>query len=106
MKGNQHGGVQAAMRPLLFAIGFAAVGAISFATGAGARLGDPPPLGGFRCDNGRIVRNGESQGEVSRKCGAPDFTNTWSETQTETILVAGRYVTRQVTITFDEWEYD
>lgn len=61
--------------------------------------------GGFRCGD-RLVRDGETQDDVSRKCGAPDATREWTETQTETVWVAGRRVERSIPINYAEWKYD
>lgn len=61
--------------------------------------------GGFRCGN-RIVRDGETAGDVARKCGAADAVSTWSETRTESIWDNGHAIERQVVIVYDEWQYD
>src|SRR6476620_10313476 len=76
---------------------------------AGTALTAPTPAradGGFRCGTGRVVRNGETEEDVSRKCGDPDAVNTWSETRSETVWENGHSIERQVVITYDEWEYD
>jgi hypothetical protein len=62
-------------------------------------------LGGFRC-GGRIVRNGETQDDVARKCGDPDAERTWTETHTEAVYEYGRKVERTVPIEYAEWKYD
>jgi hypothetical protein len=71
-------------------------------------LGAPPAQaeGGFRCGTGRVVRNGETEDDVARKCGSPDAVNSWSETRTETVWENGHSIEHQVVVTYDEWEYD
>jgi hypothetical protein len=61
--------------------------------------------GGFRC-GARIVRNGETEDDVARKCGDPDAVRTWTETETESVWIAGRKVERSVPIDYAEWKYD
>src|SRR4051794_21281460 len=61
--------------------------------------------GGFRCGS-RLVRNGETQDDVARKCGDPDAERTWTETHTEAIYEAGRKVERSIPIDYAEWKYD
>jgi hypothetical protein len=62
--------------------------------------------GGFRCGTGRVIRNGETEDDVSRKCGDPDAVRTWNETRTETFWQNGHSVERQIVIVHDEWKYD
>ena len=61
--------------------------------------------GGFRCGS-RLVRNGETQDDVARKCGDPDATREWTEVQTESVWEGGRKIERSVPISFAEWKYD
>jgi hypothetical protein len=61
--------------------------------------------GGFRC-GARIVRDGETEDDVSRKCGNPDAVRTWTEYQTESVWENGHKVERSIAIVFDEWKYD
>jgi hypothetical protein len=61
--------------------------------------------GGFRCGS-RLVRNGETQDDVARKCGDPDAERTWTETHTEAIYEYGRKIERTVPIEYAEWKYD
>src|SRR5262245_1732716 len=71
--------------------------------------GAPAPAraeGGFRCGTGRIVRNGETEDDVARKCGDPDAVRSWSETRIEAAWENGHSVERQVIIVYDEWKYD
>jgi hypothetical protein len=70
-------------------------------------LAAPPARaeGGFRCGS-RIVRNGETQDDIARKCGDPDAERTWTETHTEAIYEYGRKVERSVPIEYAEWKYD
>jgi hypothetical protein len=62
--------------------------------------------GGFRCGTGRVIRNGETEDDVARKCGDPDAVRTWNETRTETTWQKGQVVERQVVIVHDEWTYN
>ena len=62
--------------------------------------------GGFRCGGDRVIRFGESEGEVSGKCGQPDAVRTWTETRRETIWQDGKAVQREVAIPCAEWTYD
>jgi hypothetical protein len=61
--------------------------------------------GGFRC-GGRLVREGETEDDVSRKCGDPDAVRTWTEVRSESLWEGGHKVERSVPIQYDEWKYD
>jgi hypothetical protein len=60
---------------------------------------------GFRC-GAKIVRSGETQDDVMLKCGDPDASRTWTETQTESVWIGGRRVERSVPVEYSEWKYD
>jgi hypothetical protein len=62
-------------------------------------------FGGFRCGS-RLVRDGDTQDDVAKKCGDPDAVRTWTEYRTESIWEAGRKLERSIPITYDEWKYD
>ena len=62
--------------------------------------------GGFRCGAGRVIRHGETEGEVSGKCGQPDAVRSWTEIRRETIWQDGHAVQRDTAIRYDEWTYD
>jgi hypothetical protein len=62
--------------------------------------------GGFRCGTGRLVRDGETEDDVARKCGDPDAVRTWTESQKESVWQNGHKVEREVVIVYDEWKYD
>jgi hypothetical protein len=66
-----------------------------------ARAGD----GSFRCGK-RLVRDGDTEDDVSQKCGEPDASRTWTEVQTEGYWVGGRRLERSVPVTYTEWKYD
>jgi len=81
---------------------------LATATLLGALVLAPPAAsadGGFRCGH-KIVRNGETQDDVSVKCGDPDAVRTWTEVETESVWLGGRKVERSVPIEYAEWKYD
>lgn len=55
----------------------------------------------FRCpSSGRLIHEGETQGEILSKCGEPDFV-----TQASSLfLKINRFETREVAV--EEWTYD
>jgi|SRR4051812_22645217 hypothetical protein len=61
--------------------------------------------GGFRC-GAKLVRNGETQDDVSAKCGDPDAVRNWTEYQTESVWVGNHKIERSVPIEYAEWKYD
>jgi hypothetical protein len=61
--------------------------------------------GSFRCGS-RIVRDGETQDDVSHKCGAPDAVRTWTETETHAVYEGGQKIERTVPVEYAEWKYD
>jgi hypothetical protein len=61
--------------------------------------------GGFRCGR-KVVRHGDTESDVERKCGAPDATRSWTEVHTEGFFVAGQRKERSVPVTYTEWTYD
>jgi Protein of unknown function (DUF2845) len=62
--------------------------------------------GGFRCGSGRVIRDGETEDDVSTKCGAPDAVRTWTETRRERVWQGDHAIEREVSILYDEWKYD
>jgi hypothetical protein len=86
--------------------------ALTMGTLLGALVFTAPParadgggLGGFRCGH-KLVRNGETQDDVSVKCGDPDAARTWTEYQTESVWIGNHKVERSVPIEYTEWKYD
>jgi hypothetical protein len=71
-------------------------------------IGAVPAQGqtGFRCSRGRILRKGETQSDVARKCGPADDVRTWSEARTETVHENGQAIERTVVTVYDEWTYN
>jgi Protein of unknown function (DUF2845) len=73
-----------------------------------ASLGAPPAAqadAGFRCGS-RLVRDGDTEDDVSKKCGDPDAVRTWTEYRTESIWESGHKIDRSIPIQYDEWKYD
>jgi hypothetical protein len=62
-------------------------------------------FGGFRCGS-RIVRDGETEDDVSKKCGDPDAVRSWTEYRSESIWESGHKIERSIPIQYDEWKYD
>ncbi len=62
-------------------------------------------FGGFRCGS-RIVRDGDTEDDVAKKCGDPDAVRTWTEYRSEAIWEAGRKIERSIPIQYDEWKFD
>jgi hypothetical protein len=73
-----------------------------------ASFGAPPAAqadAGFRCGS-RLVREGDTEDDVSRRCGKPDAVRTWTEYQNESIWENGHKVDRSIAVVFDEWKFD